>query len=243
MVESTDKVLQTPLEAQVIEPNSGQTAAAELSSLIEKVNSRSEAEKDLERLQEHNANLDLVAISEIAWQRQAFASNGIEVDDEEIVSFYLSTRTLEPEHILRVVSNIGAQIGQFQALGDADFSYGDWQSVQELERNFLEFGLTFDNAELFELYQSDTAEVFSLFRAKIHAGVSKMLEVISQEGDELPTWLRALLAAEPGSEKIVLTETEERQAYKQLLMTFFDSLGLTNRRYLVEQVLDSWSHR
>jgi hypothetical protein len=236
LVESTDKVL------QILEPDSGCTAATELSSLIEQVKKRSDADNDFLRLQELNTDLDLEAITQIAWQRQAFASIGVVVDDEEIVSFYLSTRTLESEQILRVVKNIGAQIGQFQALGDADFSYGDWRSVQELERNFLEFGLTFNNAELFELYQADTAEVFTLFRVKIHAGVTKMLEVISQEGEHLPDWLKAILTAEPGAEKIVLGDTEERQAYKQLLMTFFDSLGLINRRYLVEQVLDSWSH-
>lgn len=237
MVESTDKVL------QILEPDSGCTAATELASLIEQVKKCSDADKELLRLQELNADLDLEAISQIGWQRQAFASFGMLVDDEEIVSFYLSTRTLEPDQILRIVKNVSAQIAQFQALAGADFSYGDWQSVQELERNFLEFGLTFNNTELFELYQSESAKVFALFRAKIHTGVVKMLEVISQEGDQLPTWLRAILADEPGAEKIVLADTEERHAYKQLLTTFFDSLGLSNRRYLVEQVLDSWSHQ
>ncbi|MDR3615745.1 MAG: hypothetical protein P4L53_19460 [Candidatus Obscuribacterales bacterium] len=237
MGESTENGLHT------MEPDSGCTAAAELSSLIEQVKKHSDAENDLRRLQAMNADLDRQAIWQISWQRQAFASTGVVVDDEEIISFYLSTRTLEAEQILRVIKNVGVQIGQFQALGDADFSYSDWQSVQALERNFLEFGLTFDNAELFELYRSDTAEVFTIFRAKIHAGVMKMLEVISQEGEYLPDWLETVLAAEPGAEKIILADTDERQAYKQLLMTFFDSLGLTNRRYLVEQVLDSWTHR
>jgi hypothetical protein len=236
LAESTDKVL------QILDHESGCTTETELACLIEQVKKRSDAVSDLLHFQALNADLDADAVCQITWQRQVFASMGVQVDDDEIHSFYLSTRALEPKKILLVLKNICAQIQQFRELAAGDFSYADWQSVQELERNFLEFGLTFSNAELFELYQADSAEVFSLFRAKIHSGMAKMLEVLSRQDDQIPEWLQAILQAEPGAERIIQVETEERQTYKQLLMTFFDSLGLSNRRYLVEQVLDSWSH-
>lgn len=236
MVESTEK------NSHTLKMTDGESAAAQFVSLLDFVNKRSDAQADLAYWQELNPELDHAAILQIVWLKQAFASVGVKLDDENALGFYQSTRALEPEQALGVIKNISSRISEFRSFGDPAFDYEDWSSVQEIERNFLEFGLTFSSSELYALYQAETAEVFTVFRQRVHSGVSKMLQVIRQDDDTIPDWLESILSGMPGAEKIVLAETEEREVYKNLLNTHFDSLGLTNRRYLVEQVLDSWSH-
>lgn len=217
MVESTDKA------SPIMQAQAGANAATDLSSLIERIEGRSE-------ISAQKASL-----------RQNFAAIGIVVDDEEIQLFYQKIKALEPEQAIFVVQDIAAQIVRFRTLGEPDFGYRDWQSVQELERNFLDFGLTFEEPELLQLYQADTVEACKLFRAKIHVNLKRMLELIARENEELPAWLVEILEGRPGAEEVILHETSERETYKNLLNTLFDSHGLTDRRYLIEQVLDSWS--
>jgi hypothetical protein len=192
---------------------------------------------DQPRLQAIDPTLDDSAARLIAVERTKFTAEGLNLSDADMVKVYNDTKGFSSTARLDQAARVAKEMAEFKTILQKDFTYPEWQKVNDARSKFAEFGLRPSTEDLALLADASPDEVNAFRHSQLNSELAQFVQSKAGPNEQIPAWLQSIVEGKAGATEAVSHDSSERNQYRAILVAYYQSLKRGNPGLLADQVL------